>query len=195
MMTPNKLSSWLLLATFLSIAPIACGDDDDDNGIGNQGGTRAGTSGSSQGGSNIAGSSLFGGNGNDNDAGDGNQPGTGGTINIGGTSNTGGSTVGAAGEQSGGAGGFTGLGGAGGAAAGADAGGAGPDLNDAQILLVLDTLNQGEVDEAYAALPRLADPDVLDFAQLMVTDHSAARQQVAATADTLNLNPSPSATQ
>jgi len=65
-------------------------------------------------------------------------------------------------------------------------------LSDAQILLVLDTLNQGEVDEAYAALPRLMSAEVRAFAQEMVTDHSAARQQVLTTANALSLAPTPS---
>jgi putative membrane protein len=68
-------------------------------------------------------------------------------------------------------------------------------LNDAQILLVLDTLNQGEVEEAYAALPRLSTPSVIDFAQQMVTDHGSARQAVLSTADDLSLSPVPSETQ
>jgi putative membrane protein len=65
-------------------------------------------------------------------------------------------------------------------------------LQDAQILLVLDTLNEGEVDEAYAALPRLSVPAVQTFAQQMVMDHNTARQSVASAANSLQLNPSPS---
>lgn len=52
--------------------------------------------------------------------------------------------------------------------------------------------NQGEVEEAYAALPRLTSAEVKAFAQQMVTDHGSARQSVLTTADTLNLAPTPS---
>jgi len=89
------------------------------------------------------------------------------------------------------------MGGAGGDSADGGAGGASAvaALSDAQILLVLDTLNQGEVEEAYAALPRLTSAPVKTFAQRMVTDHSGARQSVLATADMLNVAPTPSETQ
>lgn len=76
------------------------------------------------------------------------------------------------------------------------AGGASPlGLSDAQVLLVLDTLNQGEVEVAYAAFPRLADVDVQAFAQQMITDHSAARQEVLGVASTLAITPLPSGVQ
>lgn len=65
-------------------------------------------------------------------------------------------------------------------------------LTDAQILRVLDTLNQAEADEAYAALPRLASADVEAFAKQMISDHGVVRQSVLAAADDLQLDPSPS---
>lgn len=65
-------------------------------------------------------------------------------------------------------------------------------LTDAQILLVLDTLNQGEAEEAVAALPRLSVADVEAFAQQTIADHGVARQYVLETADNLQLEPSPS---
>jgi predicted outer membrane protein len=85
---------------------------------------------------------------------------------------------------------------AGAGGAGEGAGGAATlNLSDAQILLVLDTLNKGEVEAAYTALPRLVDPSVEAFAEQMIVDHSSARQSVAATAEALDLNPEPSPTQ
>jgi putative membrane protein len=81
------------------------------------------------------------------------------------------------------------------AGAGGEGGAATAALQDPQILLVLDTLNQGEVEEAYAALPRLSVPAVQAFAQKMVMDHSTARQSVVSTANSLQLNPSPSEVQ
>jgi putative membrane protein len=65
-------------------------------------------------------------------------------------------------------------------------------LSDAQILSVLDTLNLGEVTEAQAALPRLMDQEIRDFADDMVEDHGEARQQVMALATTLMLTPAES---
>jgi putative membrane protein len=91
---------------------------------------------------------------------------------------------GAAGEVTGGEAGMSGLGGMGGAAA--------VELTDAQIVLVLDTLNAGEVEEAYAALPRLSSDDVVAFAQRMISDHSAGRQMVTTAERDLDLEPMPS---
>jgi putative membrane protein len=68
-------------------------------------------------------------------------------------------------------------------------------LSDAQILAVLDTLNLGEVTEAQAAEPRLMDDDVAAFADEMIQEHGAARQQVTATATSLGLQPAMNPTQ
>jgi putative membrane protein len=76
--------------------------------------------------------------------------------------------------------------------AGSGGGSAVATLSDAQILAVLDTLNLGEVTEAQAAEPRLMDDDVVDFAEQMVDEHSAARMQLMTTASTLMLQPAPS---
>ena len=65
-------------------------------------------------------------------------------------------------------------------------------LTDAQILLVLDTLNQAEAEEAYAALPRLSVADVEAFAKQMIVDHGVARQSFLEAADNLQLDPTPS---
>lgn len=171
----SRPTHWFLLAAGLTLSAVACGDDDDD--VGGNTGAVAGRGGSSPGGS-----ANNGGSGNNTSAaGDAGTPGTGGTL--------GGSGGTLPGPDAGGEGGAAGSGGE------AGAGEAIAALSDAQILLVLDTLNQGEVEEAYAALPRLSEPDVETFAQMMITDHGSARQAVASTADDLDLTPVTSAPQ
>lgn len=185
----NKLTRWsgCLLFTGVMLA-VACGDDDDDDdddntqagaaGTRNQagsGGKAGGGSGGSTSSGTSSGGSAVGGSASGGSA-SGGAPG-----DSGGMAGADTDTAGAAGGDLGGA---AGMGGAGGAAA--------LELSDAQIVLVLDTLNQGEVDVAYAALPHLALPEVQTFAQQMITEHTAARQQVLATANTLDLDPKPS---
>lgn len=159
------------------VGAAACGDDDDgdnDNG-------RAGTGGSSRGGSGTSGSAADAGS---PDSGGSPEPaaGTGGTAAQGGALGTAGAAEGGALNVGG-----NDAGGAGGAAALA--------LTDPQIALVLDTLNQGEVEVAYAALPHLALPDVQEYAQQMIADHGMARQEVSETVSALDLDPKPSAVQ
>jgi putative membrane protein len=186
MMKLRNLTHWLLVTTLLTASAAACGDDDDDNS------NTGGSSSAGRGGSGQSGNTSLG--GTDNSTADGGTDSLPNAGRAGSATGINGGAGGAGGEL----GGLAGMGGAG-AAAGADAGGAGgaaaAALTDAQILLVLDTLNQGEVDEAYAALPRLSAADVKAFAQMMVTDHSAARQMVVATADDLQQNPAPSQVQ
>jgi putative membrane protein len=177
MMNSRNTVSWLFITALSTASVIACGDDDSGND-----GTTAGRGGSSQSGSSGLGGDDGTSNGGE-DTGSNAGRGNGGSVSGGGAA--GGGT---AGDESGPAG-------AGGAMAGAGGGSSTVALTDPQILLVLDTLNQGEVEQAYAALPRLTLPDVEAFAQLMVTHHSAARQSVLATADGLQLNPTPSEVQ
>jgi predicted outer membrane protein len=205
----------VVLASTLALM-VACGDDDDDNST-STGGSRASGGSSAQGGTggrNNTGGSATAGTGGRLGTG-GSVTGTGG-IHTGGNNNTGGrETAGAGGEgalDQGGQGGSAGAeggssgnagGGAGGAAGDAGAGGGGgagggaslEALSDAQIFMVLDTLNDGEVEEAYAALPRLTNDDIKAFAQQMITDHSMARQDTATLADSLSIVPSASDTQ
>jgi putative membrane protein len=171
-----NLPKWLLLTTLMTATAVACGDDDDDDDSNAGGASSAGRGGSSAGrGGSTSGSSLGG-----NDTG---EAGNGGGGVAAGRSNGGeAGSGGAGGAEEAGAGGMAGAGGDAATAA----------LQDAQIVLVLDTLNEGEVDEAYAALPRLAVPAVQAFAQQMVMDHSTARQTVVSAANSLQLNPTPS---
>jgi predicted outer membrane protein len=185
----------LSIASLAALAIAGCGDDDDDDGgIPDGGGTSAGRGGTSAG---------RGGTQSQAGAPDGQPQGgaaTGGTGNEAGAPNMNGD----AGAAGGDAGGATG-GGAAGADAGGMAGGAGdgaggmgvdvPDvsgLTDAQILLVADTLNEGEVNQAVAAFPRLTVPAVEDYADLMIAHHTEAREDIAALAQTLNIVPAPS---
>jgi putative membrane protein len=161
---------FLVMALTGALSSGACGDDDDDG---------AGTAGSSSAG--RSGGTGLGGGTNEGEGGfggviptDGGEPSTPGGATSGGAGES--AAAGAAGQA---------IGGEGGAAATLS-------LSDAQVLLVLDTLNQGEVETAYAALPRLAEVDVKAFAQQMITDHGAARQSVLAVADSLDLDPLPS---
>lgn len=206
----------IMVACALATA-VACGDDDDDNPSA-QGG-RGGTGGrSATGGTGGTGADSGAPQGGDDNGSGGTRGGTGGTSGSSGNAGRGGASggkVGATGgEAGGGAGGDTGgtgvTGGAGGSAGAGDAGaGAGGDggaggafsavevqaLTDAQMLLVLDTLNAGEVEEAYAALPRLTIASVETFAQKMITDHNKARMDTATLAQTLALKPTPSGIQ
>lgn len=68
-------------------------------------------------------------------------------------------------------------------------------LSDAQILSVLDTLSLGEVTESELALPRLTEDPIIEFAEEMVLDHDAAREQISAEADDLGLELAPSTVQ
>lgn len=159
----------------------ACSDDDDDPG---GSGGRAGSS--------VGGSSAVGGDGASTQGGDGDGT-SGGTA--GGKAGAGGTPT--LGGQAGMAGASAGVDAGGGAGEGGAGAGGAPtaSLSDAQILLVLDTLNRGEIEEAWAALPRLEDADAEAFAQMMIDDHSAARQSVVATADALDVDPQPSPVQ
>jgi len=62
-------------------------------------------------------------------------------------------------------------------------------LDDGQIVFVVDTLNAGEVDQARAAMPRLASDDVRAFAQQMIDDHEPARDALIQLAEAQNIDP------
>ncbi|MFZ5896304.1 MAG: DUF4142 domain-containing protein [Myxococcota bacterium] len=132
---------------------------------------------------------AFAGCGDDDDSTGGTGGGAGAQA-MGGSTAKGGSASSSGGKSSN-TGGSAGLGGAAG-----DVGGAGGEtartLTDAQIFLVLDTLNAGEVEQANTAIPRLTTADVGEFAQLMVVDHTKARGDVQALAQALGETPSPS---
>ena len=78
--------------------------------------------------------------------------------------------------------------------AGVPSGDAGPAgaLEDGQLLYVADTLNAGEIEEARAALPKLMNGDVRDFAQQMLDQHGAARDRLLQLAQAQSISPSDS---
>jgi putative membrane protein len=51
---------------------------------------------------------------------------------------------------------------------------AGKEVSSPDITAIMFAANQGEVDQANAALPKLSSSDVRDFAQMMIRDHSDA---------------------
>lgn len=67
-------------------------------------------------------------------------------------------------------------------------------LTEGQILKVLSTANMGEVMQAKAALPKLQTPEVRNFAQGMIKQHSANEQKARALAKRLQLAPQASNT-
>jgi putative membrane protein len=67
-----------------------------------------------------------------------------------------------------------------------------PTLTDGQILYVVDTLNAGEVNQARAALPKLSNADVRDFAREMISAHTPARDAMLRIAETANVDPAAS---
>jgi putative membrane protein len=77
---------------------------------------------------------------------------------------------------------------------GTDAGDAGAvlALDDGQILYAADSLNEGEINEARAALPKLSNGDVRDFAAAMIADHGAARDQLTQLAEDQSIAPASS---
>jgi predicted outer membrane protein len=217
-LTSNVVLLGLALVSFAACGD----DDDDDTGATGGSAARGGsTSGGAQaggtGGANTSGGSAArGGSGGTAgkvgtggaSGGSGGKASTGGTSTIGGggSDTEGGSGAeggegpqgggGGQGGAQGGAGAITGggAGGGGGAAGEAGAGGAGPaaSLSDAQIILVIDTLNAGEVEVAFAALPRLTEPAVEAFAEQMITAHGAAREANSQLAQATNITPAPS---
>lgn len=194
----TKMISCLVIAAHVGLFGAGCSDD------GGDGGSTAGTmsGGSSSGGSpggTMSGGSSSGGLSSGSGTGGG---GGGGGTTAGGASGAsasggGGGTASGGGSSGGGAGGAGG--GGGGTGGGGTAGGGGSSqaatLTDAQILMVLDALNAGEVAEAEAAEPRLTDDDVQAFAEAMIEEHGDAREQVGATASSLTLQPAPSPVQ
>ncbi|HEU4582602.1 MAG TPA: DUF4142 domain-containing protein [Polyangiaceae bacterium] len=66
------------------------------------------------------------------------------------------------------------------------------ELEDGQLLYAADTLNAGEVEEARAAVPKLSDGDVREFAQQMIDEHGAARDRLLQLAQDLTIYPADS---
>lgn len=89
-------------------------------------------------------------------------------------------------------GGASGEGGMAGMAGAAGAGGA-AELSDEEVLHAARTANLGEVEQAEIALMRADDPDVVEFAETMLEDHSEAASAAEELADVedLTFRPNP----
>lgn len=147
---------------------VACGSDDDENGA---------TSGST---TRTTSSTGTGGSGGTT---------TGGLTGSIGTSSSSGTSQGSGGVT--GVGGGAGMSGAGGlAGAGGEGGMAGAAaLTDEEVLHAARTASIGEVEQAEVALLRADDPLVVDFAELMVAEHSSAIAMAQSLADSEDLTP------
>jgi putative membrane protein len=60
-------------------------------------------------------------------------------------------------------------------------------ITSGQILQVLYALNQGEIEQAELALQRSNDPEVYKTAQLIIKDHMASNQRIAAVAQAVGI--------
>jgi putative membrane protein len=61
-------------------------------------------------------------------------------------------------------------------------------LRDTQIVKILDLVNSGEVEQAHLAKTKANDPQVKQFAQQMITQHTQAKQKGMQLARAANLN-------
>jgi predicted outer membrane protein len=178
------------------------------------GGSGSGTS-SGSGGGDGTGSGGADGSGT---TGSGGDTGTGGGTGAGGSTGSGGSTGTATGGSSGGTGtggsgtsgtggsGTSGTGGATGGSpdAGVTTGGAGgttdaapssdvaPLMSDGEVLGILAEVDAGEIEQGVLARMRAKTPAVMDFAEMMVKDHTTAATHVASVASSAKIPPASS---
>jgi predicted outer membrane protein len=154
---------------------IACGDDDSSSDpVGGEDASIAGRSGGSGG---------RGGGG----AGRASSAGSGGSAGAPSIAGTGGNTTPRAGEGGASAGPSSAAGGAGGSTS--------PEgtLTDAQIAAVTSTANQGEIELGNLATTRAIRPAVREYAQMMVTMHTAAQTRQSELIVTLGVVPTDNA--
>jgi putative membrane protein len=114
-----------------------------------------------------------------------------------GTGGRGGTSGGSAGSSSGtsgssGKGGSSGSGGTTGTAGAAEGGSAAVELEDGEILQVVLSANSGEIDQGEVATDMAQDAAVLDFAETMVTEHTAALDDGEALASDAGIEPTAS---
>ena len=67
-----------------------------------------------------------------------------------------------------------------------------PGISDADIAQIMTTANQGEIDQANAALSKASSADVRAFAQMMVNDHTSALNSLSSLLTSRNITPSTS---
>lgn len=140
----------------------------------------------------LAGALLVVGGCGDDDTGSGGAgttSGNGSTTTSGDTtsSTTSGGTGGGGGDATtaSGAGGGGGDGGAGGGGGGA------VDLTDDEVAHVVQTANAGEILQAETAMPKLEVPDVVTYAEMMITEHGGANTELQQLAAAEGLTPEP----
>src|SRR5215510_4809035 len=68
-----------------------------------------------------------------------------------------------------------------------------PDLSDPEVAHVAVTADNIDIDAAKFALTRTSNPAVKQFAQTMITDHTAVNEQAAALAKKLGVTPADNA--
>jgi putative membrane protein len=66
-------------------------------------------------------------------------------------------------------------------------------LSDPEIAMVIRAANDGEIQQANVALPRLTDSAAIEFAEMMVRDHSAANDRLQKLLGSLNATAADSA--
>ncbi len=169
----RQFLSYLTMGLVVS-AFVACGSDDDDDNMSTQtSGTTTRSTGSFPTGSGGSTGATT----------------RGPTGTTGATNNTQGTTQGSGGATGiGGSGGMSGAAGLGGAAGEGGMAGAAA-LVDEELLHAARTANIGEVDQAEVALLRADDPLVVDFAEMMVAEHSSAIAMAQSLADSEDLTP------
>ncbi len=65
-------------------------------------------------------------------------------------------------------------------------------FTDGQIAQVLTNVDEAEVQQAQLALTKTNNPQTRDFANMMIEQHTASKQQAAQLASQANINPTPS---
>lgn len=74
---------------------------------------------------------------------------------------------------------------------GTDAQPAPPALSDANVASIINSANNGEIQEAQVVLQRSSNPAVREFAQRMITDHTASNQRLQAVLSDIGVAPAP----
>jgi putative membrane protein len=65
-------------------------------------------------------------------------------------------------------------------------------LTDGQIANILATVDNGEIEQAQVALTKTSNPQVRDFANMMVNQHTTSKQQATQLSEQTKIIPSPS---
>jgi putative membrane protein len=66
-----------------------------------------------------------------------------------------------------------------------------PALSDANVASIVNSANNGEIQEAQLVLQRSSNPAVREFAQRMIADHTASNQRLQAVLSDIGVAPAP----